>query len=35
LNQRRDAIGIPEEVDLEFLAHIWSAFRGGYPERPE
>lgn len=34
-NKMRKALGIPDDVDLDFLAHVWTAFRGGYPERPE
>lgn len=34
-NKMRKDLGIPAEVDLDFLAHVWTALRGGYPERPE
>ncbi len=34
-NKMRKDLGLPDDIDLEFLAHIWNALRGGYPERPE
>jgi hypothetical protein len=30
-NQMRKDLGIPNDVNLRFLTHIWERFRGGYP----
>lgn len=34
-NKLRADLGIHEDVDLVFLAHIWTSLGGGHPEMPE
>lgn len=31
----RASLNIPKDVDLEYLAHVWKALRGGYPQQRE